>query len=125
MLFNTIANFITVEAFMKIPSHYLKVQEFIYVDENLAIIFILQPTFQNQNMMVVSVRDVCLGCRVRLVYFFLINFRVHIYRALQKYSVLGGFERQLSGCILEIEFSTTFTLRQNECCDLSSQNSKS
>lgn len=74
ILFHIIANFFTLEAFMKIPNHYLKVQVFTYIDENLAIIFILQTTFQNKDVMVISVRDVFLGCRVRLVYFFPINF---------------------------------------------------
>jgi len=41
--------------------------------------FILQTTFQNQDVMVISVRVIFLGCRVGLVYFFPINFCVHIY----------------------------------------------
>lgn len=45
-----IANFFTLEAFTKIPNHYLKVQIFTYIDENLAIIFILRTTFQSQDM---------------------------------------------------------------------------
>lgn len=47
---------------MKIPNHYLKVHIFTYLGENLAIIFILQTTFQNQDVMVISLRDVFLGC---------------------------------------------------------------
>lgn len=59
---------------MKSPNYYLKVQVFTYINENLAVIFILQTTFQNQDVMVISVRGVFLGCRVRLVYFFPIHF---------------------------------------------------
>lgn len=45
-----IANFFTLEAFTKIPNHYLKVQIFTYIDENLALVFILWTTFQSQDM---------------------------------------------------------------------------
>lgn len=45
-----IASFFTLEAFTKIPNHYLKVQIFTFIDENLAIVFILQTTFQSQDM---------------------------------------------------------------------------
>lgn len=38
---------------------------------------------------------------------------------------LEGFEHQLSGCVSEIQFCTTFTFSRNRCCNLSSQNSKS
>lgn len=44
-----IASFFTLEAVTKIPNHYLKVQIFTYIDENLAIVFILQTTFQSQD----------------------------------------------------------------------------
>lgn len=64
---------------MKIPNHYLQVQIFTYIDENLAMILVLQTTFQNQGMVVVSVRDLFLGSRGRLMYFFLINFKLCTY----------------------------------------------
>lgn len=45
-----IASFFTLEAFTKTPNHYLKVQIFTYINENLALIFILQTTFQSQDV---------------------------------------------------------------------------
>lgn len=43
-----ISNIFALEAFMQIPSHYLKVEVFtyIYIYENLAAILILQSAFQ-------------------------------------------------------------------------------
>lgn len=45
-----IASFFTLEASTKTPNHCLKVQIVTYIDENLAIIFILQTTFQSQDI---------------------------------------------------------------------------
>lgn len=59
---------------MQIPSHYLKVQVFTYIYENLAVILILQFAFQNHSGLVTSIRDVLLFFGGMWKYFFLINF---------------------------------------------------
>lgn len=79
---------------MKIPNRYLKVQIFTYIDENLAMILVLQTTFQNQDIVVISVRDVLPGSRVRLVYFFLINFKLCTY--LLRSSSMSNFRKVLN-----------------------------